>query len=268
LRNEHYVSPVVRGMERNDKGARSRILNDDEIRALWQAAGDCGAFGALCKVAVLTAQRREKIATMRRKDIDADGVWTIPTDAREKGNIGVVQLPSMVLDIINAQPRIAGNPYIFPAARGTKPFSSFSDGKAALDDKMPKEIPQWQLHDLRRTARSLLSRAGVLPHVSEQVLGHKLQGVEGIYDRYSYAHEKADALQRLAALVDRILNPPTGNVVTMARKRQHHIGLSSAVLVFDVIEQRVDLAPADFEEAAIPPARIDVHLQAPLDFRL
>jgi integrase len=219
LRNEHYVSPVVKGMKRNGgKTARGRILNDDEIKALWRAADECGTFGALCKVALLTAQRREKVTSLRWSDIDSDGVWTIPTDTREKGNVGVVQLPSMVLDIINAQPRLAANPFIFPAARGTKPFNNFADSKAMLDSKLPKNMPAWTVHDLRRTARSLLSRCGVLPHVSEQVLGHKLQGVEGIYDRHSYAHEKADALQRLAALVDRILNPPTGNVVTMARK--------------------------------------------------
>jgi hypothetical protein len=71
------------------------------------------------------------------------------------------------------------------------------------------------LHDLRRTARSLMSRAGVLPHVSERVLGHVIPGVEGVYDRHSYDVEKAHALTKLAALVETIINPPTGNVVPL-----------------------------------------------------
>ena len=40
-------------------------------------------------------------------------VWTIPTEAREKGNAGVLVLPEIALEIINAQPRFASNPYVF-----------------------------------------------------------------------------------------------------------------------------------------------------------
>ena len=57
-------------------------------------------------------------------------------------------------------------------------------------------MPQWQLHDLRRTARSLMSRAGVRPDIAERVLGHAISGVEGVYDRHPYRDEKADALRR------------------------------------------------------------------------
>ena len=80
----------------------------------------------------------------------------------------------------------------------------------------PKDMPHWQLHDLRRTARSLMSRASVTPHISERVLGHTIKGVEGTYDRHSYESEKGHALQALAALVGLIVNPPEGsNVVPM-----------------------------------------------------
>ena len=63
--------------------------------------------------------------------------------------------------------------------------------------------------DLRRTARSLMSRAGVNSDHAERVLGHKIAGVKGVYDRHSYIPEKAHALTELAALVDRI-NSSTG----------------------------------------------------------
>jgi len=77
-------------------------------------------------------------------------------------------------------------------------------------------MPSWVLHDLRRTARSLLSRAGVRPDISERVLGHAIPGVEGVYDRHSYDHEKADALNRLATLIDTIVHPPEGgNVIAL-----------------------------------------------------
>jgi hypothetical protein len=47
------------------------------------------------------------------------------------------------------------------------------------------------------------------------VLGHVIAGVEGVYDRHSYREEKADALKRLAGLVETILNPPAANVVAL-----------------------------------------------------
>ena len=53
------------------------------------------------------------------------------------------------------------------------------------------------------------------PDIAERVLGHAIPGVEGIYDRHSYAKEKADALVSLAKLVERILNPPGHNIVPL-----------------------------------------------------
>lgn len=74
----------------------------------------------------------------------------------------------------------------------------------------------WVIHDLRRSAKTLMARAGVRPDISERVLGHTIKGVEGVYDVHDYRDEKADALTRLAALVETIINPPSGNVVTLA----------------------------------------------------
>jgi integrase len=116
-----------------------------------------------------------------------------------------------VQDIIAAQPRIAGNPYIFVAGLGNGHAKAFSLYKRQFDKKLPPMEP-WVLHDLRRTARSLLSRL-VTPHIAERVLGHSIGGVEGTYDRHDYDAEKTDALAKLAAAVERIVNPPEGNVV-------------------------------------------------------
>jgi hypothetical protein len=71
---------------------------------------------------------------------------------------------------------------------------------------------------LRRTPRSLMSRAGVAADIGERVLGHVIPGVRGTYDRHSYIEEKRDALKRLAALVERILHP--GGTVVRFRSRE------------------------------------------------
>jgi hypothetical protein len=57
-------------------------------------------------------------------------------------------------------------------------------------------------------------------NIAERVLGHAIAGVEGVYNRFDYAAEKAEALDRLARLIDRIVNPPDrSNVVAGAFPR-------------------------------------------------
>jgi integrase len=216
-RNEDYLSPIVPGMGRYKpkEHQRNRIFDDDEIRTVFKAADKAGAYGAIVKVLLLTGQRREKVATMKWDDLSTDGVWTIATEEREKSNAKTLRLPPMVLDIIAAQPRIAGNPYIFVAGMGNGHAKAFSLYKRQFDKKLPPMEP-WVLHDLRRTARSMMSRL-VRPDIAERVLGHTIGGVEGTYDRYDYDSEKTDALAKLAAAVDRIVNPPEGDNVVELR---------------------------------------------------
>jgi integrase len=218
-RHDDYVPPIVRGMRRTNpkERARSRTLSDDEIRAVWKASEANGTFGALVRLLLLTAQRREKVVSMRRQDIAIDGTWTIPTEAREKGTPGELVLPEAALAIIRAQPQLGQNPYVL-AGRGNGHINGYSKAKRQFDAKLPPGILQWQLHDLRRSARSLMSRAGVRPEVAERCLGHALQGVEGVYDRHAYRSEKADALKRLAALIDAIVHRRSADVLPMKRK--------------------------------------------------
>jgi integrase len=215
-RNDDYVSPIVRNMGRYNSVDRKgkRTLSDDEIRAFFSASDEMGGFGRCLQLLLLTGQRLRKVATMQWSDI-IDREWLIGTEQREKGNAGSLRLPQRALNIIAAQPRIAENPFVFAADRGQGPFNSFGQKKTALDKKLLSVIPdmrKWVIHDLRRTARSLMSRAGVAPHVAERVLGHAIPGVEGIYDRHSYRDEKAEALKLLSHQIDRILIPET-NVI-------------------------------------------------------
>jgi len=217
-RCDDYSPPLVKGMRRTDpkQRSRARILDDDEIRAVWKAAEANGTYGALVRLLLLTAQRHSKVLTMKWADISLDGVWEIATAAREKGNAGALVLPLLARAIIDAQLRFADNPYVL-AGRRTTHIANSGKTKQAFDAKLPADMPPWTIHDLRRTARSLMSRAGVRPDIAERVMGHAIAGIEGVYDRYAYRDEKADALARLAALIDGIVHPRE-NVVPMKRK--------------------------------------------------
>lgn len=212
-RDNDYVSPVVPGMRRSQPSARkrARTLTDAEIRALWSAADKAGTFGPIVKLLLLTGQRREKVATMKWADV-IDGEWHIASEAREKSHAGVLPLPSIALAVIEAQPRLAGNPYVFASGAG-KHFNSWSQRKQELDAKL--KLAPWVIHDLRRSARSLMPRAGVREDIAERVLGHAIPGVQGVYNRHAYKAEKGEALQRLAELIEAIVQPPKKAVVTL-----------------------------------------------------
>lgn len=226
-RDDDYRSPVVRGMHRHGQHKRDRWLADDEIRALWTACGDKGTYGALLKVLLVTGARRDKVATMKWEDLAENTdeetdppvryvVWKIARERGEKGAAERLRLPKLALDVIDAQPRLVGNPYVFAAAIGGGPFNSFSQRKTELDEKMPEGTEPWVLHDLRRTARKLMTRAGVRVDVGELALGHSIKGIRAHYDDPGEYQPMIDAaVQAVANEVERILNPPGDNVVRM-----------------------------------------------------
>lgn len=226
-REENYLSPVVRGMRRTapKDHARSRALTDDEIRVFWAASGEAGAYGAFLRIALLTAQRRAKVVGMKWSDIDDEGIWTIPAEPREKTNAGSLKLSKLALSIFEELHRWEDCDYVF-AGRGKVPINGMSKAKKTLDAAITKAaeapVANWTVHDLRRTARSLMSRAGVRPDVSERVLGHAIPGVEGVYDRYSYNPEKADALAKLADLVTRIVEGESKAAEVIRLPRAEH----------------------------------------------
>ena len=133
-------------------------------------------------------------------DIKKDGVWIIATEKREKGNAGAIKLPDLVLGIIKRQPRLAGNDYVFAVPKGKGYLSGWSDCKEQID-KVLDEFEPWVIHDARRTCKSLCSKLHIDRVVSEALLGHKLKGVEGTYDRYSRFDEKSAAVQAVANYV-------------------------------------------------------------------
>jgi len=107
-------------------------------------------------------------------------------------------------------------PFIF--SKGEKAISTFGRDKPLFDAAVG--VSNWRVHDLRRTARSLLSRAGIVADIGERCLGHALPGVRGTYDRHSYLPEMTRAYDALAALIERIANPPKGNVTPLRKNKR------------------------------------------------
>jgi len=216
-RSDDFRTPIIRGMARTKPAerARSRILNDDELRVVWKtAARQPGAFPALIRFLLLTAGRRNEARNMTWAEIDG-GDWTLPA-ARNKTKVDLVRpLSDAALALLKQVPRIDAGPFVFTTT-GRRPIGGLERYKKRFDEACG--VTGWTLHDLRRTARSLMSRAGVNSDHAERCLGHVIGGVRGVYDRHAYHVEKRAAYDALAAQIDRIVHP-VDNVAEMPARK-------------------------------------------------
>jgi integrase len=209
VRNEEFRNPVIRGMTTAEQ-ARERILTDDELRAVWWAAE--GVFGALVRFLLLTAARRGEALEMRWAEIDG-ATWTLPA-ARNKTGVELVRpLSQAALAVLAAQLRKGD--FVFSRS-GSGALGGLTELKAKLD--RDSGTAGWRLHDLRRSARSLMSRAGVSSDHAERCLGHVIGSIRGVYDRHSYRAEMLTAYEKLATLIAGIVDPQP-NVVAMRGER-------------------------------------------------
>lgn len=216
-RDDHFKSPIVRGMTKLKLRdlSRSRTLTDAEIRQVYAALPQVNpVYARIVDGLLRSAQRLDEIAGLPWTELDGEA-WTIPPERYKTKTEHVVPMTWRLKKIIGARPEGADkkNVFAFSTTDGETPFSGFSKCKKALDKAINKvredadlaPIPSWRLHDLRRTARSLMSRAAVRGEIAERVLGHVQPGVSGIYDRWAYFPEKKAALEALSVQIDEIL---------------------------------------------------------------
>jgi integrase len=212
-------NPIIGTSPAVTKGARDRVLTDDELRSIWTALRD-DAYGAIVKLLALTGQRRDEIGALRWSEVDFDkAVISLPAERTKNSRLHDVPLSPEALAILKARPRIAGRECVF--ASGANGFLGWSNYKVALDARIASNgaIPAWRLHDLRRTVSTRMhDELGIAPHIVEAVLNHvsgHRAGVAGVYNRAAYAKEKAVALARWAEHLTAIVGGGRSKVVPM-----------------------------------------------------
>jgi integrase len=180
-----------------DRPSRDRVLSDSELAAVWNACQD-DEFGRIVRLLILTGARREEIGGLRWDEISDEGVLTIPGSRTKNHATLTLPLPKMALDILHSIER-RETPFVF--GNGVRGFVGWSYNKKALETRLPRSMPRFTLHDLRRTTRTGLGRLGVPPHVAELVIGHTKKGLLAVYDRHTYRREVGDALKLWASHV-------------------------------------------------------------------
>lgn len=179
--------------------ARERTLEDDEIRAFWQAASEASwPFAAIYKLLLLTGARREEVAGMKWSEFDLDaGVWMLPGVRTKNSRDHRIPLPRQAVAILDRRAIAAikvglgykDSDLVFSTTGTTSP-SGFSKAKRTLDARMqeilgPKFKP-WRVHDLRRTCATGMEHLRVDLRVIEAALNHvsgTKAGIVGVYQR-------------------------------------------------------------------------------------
>jgi integrase len=213
MRDNDFRAPLARGMGGKASEPRSRVLDDDELRRIWKAADDVGPpFGTLVQFVLVTACRRHEASGLMRAELGIDlgkydssvsGTgWLIPAKRVKNGKDFLIPLSA------RAQALLEGLPNLGPAVfshNGAQPLTWVSGPLAKL--LAASETSGWSLHDLRRTARTLMSRAAVNPDHAERALNHEIRGIRKTYDWHAFIREKQLAFEALAAQIDRIVYP-------------------------------------------------------------
>lgn len=224
-------------------GKRERTLTDDELRLCWIAAGGLGwPFGPIVRLLILTMQRRDEVAGLRWPELELEKrEWLLPGSRTKNKVANLVHLSDPALAILKDLPVIKSDEKLLFTSTGKTAVSGFSKIKVRLDASMvdlrrkeaieggsdEKEaakltIPDWTLHDLRRTGATGCERLGIKSPVIEAVLNHvsgSKSGIVGVYQTYKYAEEKKAALDAWANYVTRLVQQPMqSNVVQLAMR--------------------------------------------------
>jgi integrase len=190
------------------KKVRERVLDDDEIRALWRACDQLGyPFGPLTRLLLLTGARLNELARASWSEIDLKRrTLVVPAERFKSNSQHIIHLSSDAVAILQELPRWAHGDFLFTCSAGRRPVAGFGDAKERLNRIVG--FRDWQAHDLRRVVRSRLAELKVAEHVAELAIGHSRRGLQRIYDRYAYGPEIAEALQAWADRLRIIVSPP------------------------------------------------------------
>jgi integrase len=214
---------VLAGMRRPKRSRAERLkaatnggraLGDDEVRSVWEAAGSFGSFGGLVRLALLTGLRRGELAQIERaRDILPDRIVVQPEQAKT-GARHEVPLTDLMRQVVAAQP-VTTSPLIFP--------STVTGGRIKGWTKLVAKLQQasgvdFTLHDLRRTARTLMSRLGVAEDIAELAIGHVRADLVARYNKDQAWEGRSDAFARVSAHVAALIGARAGAAVVALRR--------------------------------------------------
>lgn len=197
--------------------ARERALSTDEIRAFLKAAFESNIrrqFKIGLHLILLTMVRKSELLLARWEHVDFEQAeWHIPAEHSKTGKPHIVFLSRQAVALFRELHALAGGSELVMPGRGslTKPFAHNAINTALKTALQGQDIPAFTIHDLRRTASTLLHENGRPSDVVEKALNHTIGGVRGVYNRAEYAPQRREMLQFWADTIEQLMT--TGQVV-------------------------------------------------------
>ncbi|NFV81300.1 tyrosine-type recombinase/integrase [Magnetospirillum aberrantis] len=193
---------------------RERVLSGDEVAKVILAADGVGyPVAPLVRLLLLTGQRREEVTQARWSEFDLEnGYWTIPAERTKAKREHRLPLPKAVVDMLNQLPRFTSDGtedrgYVFSARGGRKPYAGWRRAAQNLQTKAALSAP-WTIHDLRRTAASMMGEAGADEAIISRVLNHSPRsrmGITATYERSRRDEAMRSALESVAYSLEKFI---------------------------------------------------------------
>ncbi|MGI9274464.1 MAG: tyrosine-type recombinase/integrase [Endozoicomonas sp.] len=217
---EHFTVSDAGGIEEG----RERYLTAEEVKLVFEAMRATSMMSRdnylSCALLLVLAVRKMELFGARFREFDfKEAIWRFPSEritSKTKRPPLRIPLESEVIEwLTELKYRSCGSEFVFPnrRPRSSKRFDHVSpDTLNTAIDKMfklglfPQGLERFTVHDLRRSARTLMSDLGIFPWVAESCLGHKIRGVEGIYNKDEFYTERRKAQRQLLDKVAPLIN--------------------------------------------------------------
>lgn len=193
--------------------ARDRALTPAEIHTFFKALEQTATMPTLrlaVKFMLLTLVRKTEFIEAKWDEVNFEtAIWTIPKDRMKAGRPHNVYLSQQALDILVAfKTCFSASSYLHPGRYETElPISSATlnrviDATVKVVHDRGEDFDPFTVHDLRRTASTLLHEAGFNSDWIEKCLAHEQRGVRAIYNKAEYAEQRRAMLQAWADMLD------------------------------------------------------------------
>ena len=209
-----HFDPTQGVRPRTIERPRERVLSNEETRTFWHGLDNApmgNAVATILRLALVTGQRIGEVAGMAKAELELSAaMWTQPGSRRKNKQMTRVPLSSLAMTLISEAIACSGeSPYVFPSPSGRGPMTAHAATRALGRARAGFGLDHFRVHDLRRTVATGMASLGINPHTISLVLDHisvtKGTVTGAVYVKYSFDHEKREALNAWAKRLELIL---------------------------------------------------------------
>lgn len=199
------VSVIPRGIIAK-LSKRDRALSEDELGLFVHRLAkvdDTLAFKIALLVILQTLVRKGEIVKAKWVDINLEKAeWRLPTSKNSEPHL--IPLATQTIELFKELRKLAGDSeWVLAGRSGNKPISEHTLNVMWIRNKA-FGLDNFVIHDMRRTASTLLHEMGYVPDVIEKALNHTIGGIRGVYNVAKYANQRREMLQHWANYIDRL----------------------------------------------------------------